>query len=172
MRSIFDNVICIGLVGPVFQTGAAVTTSGDIVDTLGYNTAAIRVFATPISGLSSTQLASLTAVLYEGSVSTTLVVANDNTGTPIGFTLSISTVAAIQLPGSTNLGQGAYIGSARVEGLGLNRKRYLQLRITSNSLASYPAGGAYTTVGVIELGRAYNTPVDLIQGGVTPVSNT
>ena len=172
MRSIYDNVLCLGLTGPVFATTGAVTTSGDIVDTLGFNTAAIRVFATPVSGALAANATSLVAVLYEGSVSTTLVVANDNTGTPIGFTLAISTAAAITLPGSTNLGAGAYIGSARVEGLGLNRKRYLQLRLTTSPASPTLSTAAYTCVGVIELGREYVSPVGLTPGGAPAVSNT
>ena len=54
----------------------------------------------------------------------------------IGFTITATTVAVV--------------GSARVEGLGLNRKRYLKLNLTGGGYAT-----AVTTVGVIELGRAY-----------------
>ncbi len=147
MRSIYDAVGITTSVVPQTITGttAGTTVNGTTVDTKGYNTAMIHTYAGPV-----TAAGTLTVTLQESASATTgFVNALDNTGTVIGFTLVPGTV----LPTT---------GSARIEGLGLNRLRYLRV---VNSLTS-ATSGISTTVSTVLLGRAYNEPVR------TGVSNT
>lgn len=147
MRSIYDAVKVKSTIGPILVTGtlAGTTSTGSAVDTKGYNTAMLYVSA----GKILTGGGTLTVTLQE-SASATSGFANalDNSGTVIGFTL-VTTDAFNE-------------GQARIEGLGLNRLRYLK------AVTSYAASatGTGTVVATILLGRAYAEPVN------TAVSNT
>lgn len=155
MRSLYDNVTIDGICGPVFNTSSAavatgaqtVAVTGTVVDTKGYNTAALRAFTAPLAGIIPTITASLTVILQESATSTgTFTTANDNGGTAIGFTLTATATAAI--------------GSARIEGLGVTRLRYIRIKTTGNIIAGTGTSlSAFTSVAVLELGRAFNRPV-------------
>lgn len=155
MRSLYDNVSIGGLTGPSLNatTGGVVNVTGAVVDTKGYNTAALRVFTTAVAGTAST---TLVAVLTESASSTGVyTTALDNTGTAIGFTIAATTPAVV--------------GSARIEGLGLQRLRFFKVQTTTANPSV-----AFTSVAVIELGRAYENAVPTTPGGTLPpaVSNT
>ncbi len=161
MRSIYDNAYVAALAGPFFATtGSVAAMNGASVDTKGYNTAALRVFitATGSTALTPSTVSTLTAVLQESSDNSTFTTALDNTGVAIGFP------ATAVLTATTT----AVIGSARIEGLGLQRKRYLRVVLTpflsGGAIALAP--NSFTAVAVIELARAYNNPVTAV------VSNT
>ncbi len=152
MRSVYDN-LSVGAISAVFNTTNAVLISvnGPSVDTKGYNSAALRVFTTPTgTGLLVSQQVSVVAVLQESADNITFTTANDNTGTPIGVTVNATTTAVI--------------GSARIEGLGQNRLRYLRVNTKGSSLGVIAS--AVTSVAVIELGRAFQLPT------TTGTSNT
>lgn len=149
MRSIYDNVTLGGVAGPaVNATASSVVATGASVDTKGYNTGVIRVYTSAIAGgIPAATPVTLVAVLQESSDNSNWATANDNTGTAIGFTQTATTTAVI--------------GSARVEGLQLNRKRYLRVTLQGGGYAT-----ALTAFAVVELGRAYSNPVN------SAVSNT
>jgi hypothetical protein len=75
----------------------------------------------------------------------------DNTGTVIGFTLA-------------SLNSAAAIGAARVEGLNLNRKRYLRVVVTPTFTSG--TSPACITYGELIFGNAQQLPV------TTATSNT
>lgn len=147
MRSLYDAVKIQTCIGPTTVTGtlAGTTTNGSATDTKGYNSGVLYVAA----GAVSTGGGTITVTLQE-SASATSGFANalDNSGTVIGFTL-VTTGTFAQ-------------NQARIEGLGLNRLRYL--RAVTSYAAS--ASGTGTIVATILLGRAYAEPVN------TAVSNT
>lgn len=166
MRSVYDNLTVAGIVAQFNTLGAitgvqsapsgtSIDTYGAAVDTKGYNSAAIRVFTSTIkTGLAAGAGGSLGVVLQESADATTWSTANDNSGTAIGVTQTATTTAVI--------------GSARVEGLGTTRLRYLRLKVTAyfaNALATSNTYG-FTSAAVIELGRSYQRPV------TTTTSNT
>lgn len=129
------------------STTVATTINGTTVDTKGYNTAMLHSFVNYLpTGISTTVL-----TLQESADNATWSNALDNTGTVIGFTIV------------ANANSGPQGQTARIEGLGLNRKRYLRAVAVQTTSTSAVAG---TTYAVIALGRAYNEPVR------TPVSNT
>lgn len=160
MRSLYDNVTIGGVVGPVLNTTTAATgvqgtfvTNGAQFDTKGYNTAAMRVYTTAITGVPATIAASLVAVLQESAAGSSWASALDNTGTAIGFTQSVST--------------STVMGSARIEGLNQNRLRYLRVVTTGQIIGgASTSNNQFTSFAVIEATRAYNNPVN------TTVSNT
>lgn len=150
----YDNVqVAVGT-NPQFSTTGAVVATGAGIDTLGYNTAALRVITTPVgAGFSVGNGSSLVAVLQEAPDNVTWTNALDNTGTVIGGTIQVTTTAVVS--------------SYRIEGLGLNRKRFLRVVLTPN-FGGTTQGNAFTSSSVVELGRAYNDPV---AEGI-PVSST
>lgn len=154
MRSIYDNVAIDGLTGPQLNTTPALVITGTVVDTKGYNSAVLRIFTVPKTGIGPTVANSITAVLQECATSTgTFTTATDVSGATIGTTIA-STATAV-------------IGSARIEGLGQNRLRYLRIQTTGKVIAGAgTADGSFTSVAVIELGRGYARPV------TATVSNT
>lgn len=152
MRSIYDNVL-VGSIAAGFATVGFTITTGASFDTRGFNTAVLRVFTAPFpASAAAGNGASLTAVLQESNDALTWTTATDNTGATIGGAQESTTTAVIS--------------SYRIEGLGLQRKRYLRVQTTarfgSPTLSTY----AFTHAAVIEAGRSYNKPV------TSTVSNT
>lgn len=143
----YDDVRNTTSVAPQSVTGAV---NGSSVDTQGYDNAKIHVYAAQASG--SPSAASLAVTLQESADgSTNWANALDNTGTVIGFTLS-------------GLNAAAAVNSARVEGLNLNRKRYLRVVVTpSFTGGTSPAVQAY---GELIFGGPQQLPVN------TNTSNT
>lgn len=159
MRSIYDNAQLSGYAAASNTTGMLVTT-GASVDTKGYNTAALRVFVGPFqSGANTpaTTKGSVTALLQESSDNVTFATAVDNTG---------ATIQAVATQTGSTVG---VIADARIEGLGLQRKRYLRIVATAAMIPA-SAGEAkwnqFTSCAVIELSRAYQDPT------TSTVSNT
>lgn len=153
MRTVYDN-LNIGAVSPVLNSGSALLiVTGPSVDTKGYNSAALRLATTPVTGLPASQQISVSAILQESADGATAWAnALDNTGVAIGA-IALATTTAI-------------IASARVEGLGLERKRFLRVVTTGGTPTVGQVNQATTSVALIELGRAYNNPVN------TTASNT
>lgn len=151
MRSLYDAVLfvtCLFTNASVVsvQNGSDVTCA--YVDTKGYNTAVLRGHGD--AAASNTTFTATFALLECATSGGSYTAANDNTGTQIGFTLNLHTAAAD--------------GLARIEGLNINRMRYLEVEITAAS-----TGGTTPTANVwaeIALGRAFERPVN------TAVSNT
>jgi hypothetical protein len=134
-------------VAPASQTAGA--TNGSKVDTLGADNAAIYGYG----GLTSSNpsVATLAVKVQESADgSTAWSDALDNTGTVIGFTLNCQAALAENI--------------ARIEGLGLNRKRYLRAVTT----AAFTGGTSPAIVGFAQiiLGNLSPLAVD------TAVSNT
>lgn len=154
MRSIYDNVTLAGVAGPIFATtGGNTAVNGTSVDTKGFNTAVLRAYSTPVTGVPGTITASLTAVLQESADNTNWANALDNTGVAIQVAQSATTPAVV--------------GSARIEGLGLQRLRYLRVVLTGKTVAaSGTSNNQFTAFAVIELSRAYQNPTN------TTTSNT
>jgi hypothetical protein len=110
----YDNIKVVTTVKPQSLTGSTPAT-GASVDTLGYDNAKIHAYA--VTTTSNPSVATVTVKLQESADgSTNWADALDNTGTVIGFTLDAH---AADAP-----------GAARVEGLNLNRKRYLRVVAT------------------------------------------
>jgi hypothetical protein len=110
----YDDVRVTTSVKPQSLSGSTAAT-GASVDTLGYDNAKIHAFAAAASG--SPSAGTVTVKLQESADgSTNWGDALDNTGVVIGFTLDAH---AADAP-----------GAARIEGLGLNRKRYLRVVAT------------------------------------------
>lgn len=147
--NVYDNTQIIGGVSlaPQSFTGSSAV-NGTSVDTIGGDSAAIRAYGAIASG--SPTAASLVVKLQESADNSTFTDALDNTGTVIGFTLNCKTVAGDNL--------------ARIEGLGLNRKRYLRAVITP----AFTAGTSPAILGFAEIviGNTQQRPVD------SAVSNT
>ncbi len=145
MHSIYDNVAVSKSIAPQSDTGGSAV-DGSAVDTIGYETAMIVFEAGAISGApSATSIAVKLQESADGS--TNWGDALDNTGTVIGGTI---TAAGVLL--------------ARIEGLGLNRKRYLRAVETTAF-----TGGTSPSVAVhgnILMGRGLEKPAN------TAASNT
>ena len=145
MRSIYDNAVVKGY-AIVKASSNGVIAYGPSVDTKGYNTAALRVFLSEVgSGLSVAGGSSLSAVLQESTDDSTFTDATDNSGATIGFTGTQATTTAV-------------LSDARIEGLGLNRDRYLRVKLTGY-LGGTAAANVFTAAAVIELARAFTDPV-------------
>lgn len=143
MRSLYDNVTVNTSIEPQSVT-TTTTQTGTAIDTMGYSTGMLRVRV----GIADASVATLGVVLQESDSSTALfTVALDNTGAAIG--------------GTTNGLVTANSIIARIEGLGVQRKRYL--RLVSNSTIT---GTSVPIFGEILLGRGYTKPAN------TAVSNT
>ncbi len=152
MRSVYDNLNVSGLVA-LFNTAATALQVGSGVDTKGYNSAALRVLAAPVgAGIVVTNQVSVVALLEESADNVTFTAALDNTGTQIQCSPQ-ATVTAV-------------VASARIEGLGQQRLRYLRIRVKGGTPTAGVIVQAHTAVALLELGRAYNNPVN------TTVSNT
>ncbi len=163
MRTVYDNLSIGGLVATYNSLPAIVTTS-PVVDTKGYNSAALRIYTTATGAVSLPGGGvSLVAVLQECATSNGVFTsALDNTGTAIGGTITPTTTAILS--------------SFRVEGLLQNRLRYLRVQLTPNFPAAVdrPIALIFTATALLELGRAYNNPVATTPQGTLPpaTSNT
>ncbi len=143
MDTVYDNLKVIGGASVVPQSvsgSSAVDGSG--VDTQGYASAALYAYGVAASG--SPTAATLAVTLQESDDNSTFTDAKDNTGTVIGFTLTVTSAAAENV--------------ARIEGLGLNRKRYLRAVVTP----TFTSGTSPASVAVAQilLGAALEKPVD------------
>jgi hypothetical protein len=147
--SAYDDVHNVTSIVPQSVSGSSAV-DGVSVDTSGYDNAKLHVYAVLASGTPSA--ASLVVTLQESADgSTNWSNALDNTGTVIGFTLN------------THSADG--VNAARIEGLNLNRKRYLRAVITPTFTGgSSPASVSYAEI--IFGGAAGQLPV------TTTVSNT
>ena len=151
MRSVYD---AISFVAALFSSAAVTSLAGSTavtsayVDTKGYNSAVLVGHGdAAATNTTFTAAYTLTECATSGGSYTA---ANDNTGTQIGFTLNLHTAAADNV--------------ARIEGLNVNRLRYLKVTITPAT-----TGGTSPTANAlayIALGRAYELPAN------TAVSNT
>jgi hypothetical protein len=134
----YDNV----LVQPSASSSVAILSltgssavNGDSIDTLNTfpaDTAMVHVRTEIASGTPTTSTVAW-ALQESADGSTGWAAANDNTGTAIGGTINVKTVA-----------NDAY---ARVEGLKLNRKRYLRIVLTP----TYTGGSSPATLAYAEL---------------------
>jgi hypothetical protein len=142
----YDNIRNATSVAPQSLSGSTPAT-GSTVDTLGYDNAKIHAYGAQASG--SPTAASVVVKLQESADgSTNWADALDNTGTVIGFTLSALQTAAAP-------------GAARIEGLGLNRKRYLRLVATP----AFTGGTSPAVLAYAELvfgGDAQQLPVTTV----------
>jgi len=114
----YDDVRVVTSVVPQSLTGST-PANGAKVDTLGYDNAKIHAYA--VTTTSNPSVATATVKLQESSDGTGSGAgawgdALDNTGTVIGFTLDAHAADAFN--------------AARIEGLNLNRKRYLRVVAT------------------------------------------
>ncbi len=135
------------------NTAATVLQVGTGLDTKNFNSAALRVLTTPVgAGVLVSQQVSVVALLEESADNVTFAAALDNTGTQIQCSPQATT--------------SAVLASARIEGLGQNRLRYLRIRLKGGTPTAGVIVQACTAVAVLELGRAYENPVS------TTVSNT
>jgi hypothetical protein len=113
--SAYDDIHQVSSIVPQSVSGSSAV-DGVSIDTQGYDNAKLHVYAAEASG--SPSGASLAVTLQESADgSTNWANALDNTGTAIGFTLS-------------GLNAAAGVNAARIEGLNLNRKRYLRIVVT------------------------------------------
>jgi hypothetical protein len=113
--SAYDDIHQVSSIVPQSVSGSSAV-DGVSIDTQGYDNAKLHVYAAEASG--SPSAASLAVTLQESADgSTNWANALDNTGTAIGFTLS-------------GLNAAAGVNAARIEGLNLNRKRYLRIVVT------------------------------------------
>jgi hypothetical protein len=115
-------------------------TDGNSVDTQGADNAALYVRSAAASG-SPSAFSIACKVQESADGSTNWTDALDNTGAAIGFTLDVHAAAAENL--------------ARIEGLNLNRKRYLRAVVTPTI-----TGGSSPAAEVVAL---------IIRGNVSPL---
>lgn len=145
MHSLYDEVAVEKSLAPQSDSGGSAV-DGSAVDTMGYNTAMLTFEAGAISGSpSATSIAAKVQESADGS--TNWADALDNTGTVIGGTLTASGVLL-----------------ARIEGLGLERKRYL--RAVETTTFTGGTSPAVLVHGNILLGRGFEKPAN------SGVSNT
>jgi len=149
-NNVYDGIKLIGAssLKPQSVSGATAV-NGAAVDTLAADNAALYAYAVAASGAPTA--ASLAVKIQESADgSTNWTDALDNTGTVIGFTLTVTSADAE--------------GEARIEGLNLNRKRYLRAVITP----TFTGGTSPASVAVAQIIRGNNEakPVN------TTVSNT
>jgi hypothetical protein len=148
--SIYDSIKAAVSVAPQSLSGSTAVDGTPAVDTQGYTDAELHAYGAVASGTPSA--AALAVTLQESADgSTNWANALDNTGVVIGFTLNCLSTAADNV--------------ARIEGLGLNRKRYLRAVITP----AFTGGTTPAILGFAEIvlgGPAQQLPV------TTQVSNT
>ena len=144
--SAYDDVHNVSSIIPQSVSGSSAV-DGVSVDTQGYENAKLHIYAAEATG--SPSAGSLAVTLQESADgSTNWSNALDNTGTVIGFTL-------------TGLQAAAGVNAARIEGLNLNRKRYLRIVVTPTFTGgSSPATLVY---GEIIFGGAQQLPVTTTQ---------
>jgi hypothetical protein len=148
--NVYDSIKLIGsssLKPQSFSGSTAV--NGAKVDTVGVDNAAIYAYGVAASGAPAA--ATLTVKLQESlDGSTNWADAKDNTGTVIGFTLTTTSADAE--------------GEARIEGLNLNRMRFLRAVITP----AFTSGTSPASIGFAQviLGNLGTKPAN------TTVSNT
>lgn len=139
----YDDTKIIGgtSLAPQSFTGSSAV-DGSTVDTLGGDNAVIYAYGASASG--SPSAAALAVTLQESADNSNWSNANDNTGTQIGFTLNCHGAAAEN--------------AARIEGLGLNRKRYLRAVITP----AFTGGSSPAILGFAQIiiGNNGQLPVD------------
>jgi len=148
-QNIYDDVKVLKGMSVAPASTVAGTTNGSKVDTLGADNAAVYAYG----GLSSSNPSAATlAVTVQESAdgSTNWSNALDNTGTVIGFTLNCQAALAEN--------------SARIEGLNLNRKRYLRAVV----IAAFTGGTTPAIVGFAQIILGNNSPLPVN----TTVSNT
>jgi hypothetical protein len=148
----YDDVKVVTTVKPQSLTGAT-PANGATVDTLGFENAKIHAYA--VTTTSNPSVATVTVKLQEstdgtGSGSGAWGDALDNTGAVIGFTLNAQAADAA--------------GAARIEGLNLNRKRYL--RVVATPAFTGGTSPAIVANAEIVFGEAQQLPIS------TNVSNT
>ena len=139
----YDDIHQVSSIIPQSVTGSSAV-DGVSVDTLGYDNAKLHVYADQASG--SPSAGALAVTLQESADgSTNWANALDNTGTVIGFTLS-------------GLNAAAGVNAARIEGLNLNRKRYLRAVVTP----AFTGGSSPAILGFAQiiLGNNQQVPVD------------
>lgn len=141
MKSLYDNIYCANSIEPQSDSGS--TIEGIAVDTKGFNTAVLRFRANKGTGTTSIVVSLEECDTIAGSYTPAL----DNTGAVIGATIVATDHQAEVL--------------ARIEGLGLNRKRFFKVKSVS-TLGS----GAVVVFGEVLLGKAFNAPTN------AAVSNT
>jgi hypothetical protein len=113
--SAYDDIHQVSSIVPQSISGSSAV-DGVSVDTEGYDNAKLHVYSAEASG--SPSAAVLAVTLQESADgSTNWSNALDNTGEVIGFSLS-------------GLQAAAGVNAARIEGLNLNRKRYLRIVVT------------------------------------------
>ncbi len=150
-KNVFDDVKILSgcSLDPQSNNTSGVAVNGNKVDTQGGDNAALYVRGAAATGSPATF--TLACKLQESADgSTNWSDALDNTGTAIGFTLDVHAAAAENV--------------ARIEGLNLNRKRYLRAVVTP----TITGGSSPATVFVasIIIGNASPLAVD------TNTSNT
>jgi hypothetical protein len=129
-NSVYDSVKAKASVDPQSLTGVTAAT-GASVDTAGFTDAMLHVYGAAASGTPTTAV--VTGKLQESADgSTNWTDALDNTSAVISVSL--------------NCQAGAADGVARIEGLGLNRKRYLRVVTT-------PAFTGGSTPAIVALGE-------------------
>lgn len=149
-QSPYDDTKIVGGTSLAAQsfTGASAV-DGSKVDTLGADNAVIYANGAEASG--SPSAAALAITLQESADgSTSWANALDNTGTVIGFTLNCESAAAENV--------------ARIEGLNLNRKRYLRAVITP----AFTGGTSPAILGFAQIILGNNSPLPVD----TSASNT
>ncbi len=147
MRSLYDAIKALISLKPQSDSGG-IAVDGGSVDTQGYSTAALNAYVVKASGAPTA--ASTAVKLQESADNSTWADALDNTGTVIGATVDV------------HAADGEVY--ARIEGLGLNRKRYL--RVVETTTFTGGTTPAVLVTAEILLGNAYQKPVN------TAVSNT
>jgi hypothetical protein len=144
-----DTKIVGGTSVPAQSFSGSTAVNGSSVDTSGADNGALYANGAQTSG--SPSAATLVVTLQESANGTSgWANALDNTGTVIGFTLNCESAAAENV--------------ARIEGLNLNRKRYLRAVITP----AFTGGSSPAILGFAQiiLGNNQQLPVD------SNVSNT
>ena len=139
MRSLYDNVLVQASLRPQSDLGGSAV-NGISVDTKGYNTAMLRASVAVASGSPTT--ASTVVKLQESADNSTWTDATDNTGSVISATVSSKTTA-----------QDVVL---RIEGLNLNRKRYL--RIVETTTFTGGSSPAVVVAADVLLGRGFTLP--------------
>jgi hypothetical protein len=150
-NNIYDDVqVLLGCsLDPQSNSTTAVAVNGNKVDTLGGDNAALYARCAAATG-SPTGFTVVFKVQESANGTSGWSDALDNTGTVIGFTLDCHAAAAEKL--------------ARIEGLGLNRQRYL--RAVATPTITGGSSPAAVLVAEIIIGNAGQRPVD------TSTSNT
>lgn len=146
MRSIYDNVD-VGGFAAILASSAGVIQTGPAYDTKGYSTGALRLGITAVGG-------SANVIATRGTVAAIIEESTDG---------STAWTTATSVDGSTIGTTVAAIGSVsdesvRIEGLNLNRKRFLRVKLTTGFGPIATAAAIFTVAALIEVGRGYQKP--------------